>query len=540
MTRRKPEDKDAAERARYRDDPVAFVKEVLGFKPLKWQVEALESTSPTLCLLCGRNSGKTMVALVSAAHFLLTRRKAVLCWISAHAETSRYARSEFRSLLFQAGLGGLITEDSSSELRLKSGSVLYWFPNSPAMIRGRHATWSRAQKKRELRLYVDESQLVLVETWSAALPVAMSGSDTKVWYMGTALSEDSWYARQAKEGMAGSETVQTIVVSSTEVAKERPQQFSDFRLEEFKASVDPATYDAEINGVFSPALAAYFSSEMIADATRQYSGPIFTGDAGKDYQFALGVDLAPSAEIGTAHNAFVVVCRRVPSSVLVRQKDELEERRYTGGPTMMVVTGSTMSEREANRRKILESLPPAPTTMEDGLPNFCVAHIVRTLTVDSYSLYAIVSELLELYPSLVMGRAETFEGLVWGSIACHVRHTTEFGDERTTRGRGHLRLRMSLFHPSNSTKNAAYGATHRLMREGLIAIPGEGPEAKQLRAELMHLRKTITPSGNVRIAAEEKFKRDDVCDALSFAVHELEAGRLQYDGSKQASIGRRA
>ena len=540
--RRSKEDKEAtaARRARLREDSVAFAREVLSFEPHKAQIEALRYDGPTLCLPWGRGAGKTLVAAADCLHHMITQPHSAVVWVSARDQTSDYARSVMKNFIAQSdmGLESMIAVDSSDMLKLNNGSLCKWEPNSEVAVRSVHALWKRGEevdhlKRRSVRLYIDESALVDERVFNACNGILSAGSQGQAWYFGTAAGENCWYYRQVLLGLEGTHGVHTIQVSSLDLEHTNKEH-----IERFRETTDEATFAAEYEGRFQRSLSSYFSKEMIAAATRQYGGgPILTGDEGRHWTFSLGCDLAISAEVGSAHNAFVIVGRYDPDpfNLAARPKDHNPQHDIPG-PSMVVYTGDTIAERTANRDKILSRVPHKPTP-EDEYAEYTVCHIIRELTVDSYRLKEIISELLHLYPGLTSGRTETYESLVWSEVVQRVRHVSEFGDERTPRGHGRLNMTMQIFHPTNQTKNDAYGLLHRTMRESRLAIPGVGAVGKQLREEMLHLRKTISPTGLVKIAADPKFKRDDVADGCSFALHEIFAGRHAPPGKMAA--GRR-
>jgi hypothetical protein len=59
----------------YQIDPVAWVREVLGFEPTPWQAEFLRAPrGASVIALTARQAGKTTTAALAIAHHMLLRR----------------------------------------------------------------------------------------------------------------------------------------------------------------------------------------------------------------------------------------------------------------------------------------------------------------------------------------------------------------------------------------------------------------------------------------------------------------------------------
>lgn len=146
-------------------DPV-LLAERLGLEPDPWQSEALRSPARRQILLCGRQTGKSTVSSVKAAHTAVYEPGSLVLLLSP---SLRQSQELFRKVLnAHRALGETVPTEAMSALRLelRNGSRIISMPGNEMTVRGYTASL----------LIVDEAARVSDGLYAAVRPMlAVSG-----------------------------------------------------------------------------------------------------------------------------------------------------------------------------------------------------------------------------------------------------------------------------------------------------------------------------------------------------------------------------
>jgi len=157
---------DALEACRH--DRVAFARHV-GMEPVGWQQEVLRSTGSRKLLNCSRQSGKTTVTGIIAAHKAIFEPNSMIVML---ASVERQAGELFRRMkraYRNARCSIPIIRDSALQLELANGSRVVALPGKESNVRSISSV--------DL-LAIDESSRVLDELYATVRPMlAVSGGD---------------------------------------------------------------------------------------------------------------------------------------------------------------------------------------------------------------------------------------------------------------------------------------------------------------------------------------------------------------------------
>lgn len=187
---------DGSRWSKYRDDPIAFFDEVLGFRPWAKQAEiAIALRDGDLVTVVSANGvGKTKIAAACALWFWRTRdRGARVILTSATAmHVARALWGEVRELYFGAKrpLGGTIAQIASTGLRDDDGRELFGITaERPEAFQGIRA--------RELMIVADESSGI-ADTIYMAAQANLSGGG-KLLTIGNGMRSSGWFAETHKD-----------------------------------------------------------------------------------------------------------------------------------------------------------------------------------------------------------------------------------------------------------------------------------------------------------------------------------------------------
>jgi len=173
-------------------DP-ALVAEALGMEPDPWQVRFLRSPEPRTLLNCSRQSGKSTVTALLAAHTALYDPGALVLLLSPTQRQShelfRKALDAYRSIPTAVP----ITQESALRLELENGSRIVSLPGKETTVRG----FSGVRL-----LAVDEAARVPDELYYSVRPMlAVSGGrlvglstpfGTRGWWYAAWTSDERW------------------------------------------------------------------------------------------------------------------------------------------------------------------------------------------------------------------------------------------------------------------------------------------------------------------------------------------------------------
>jgi hypothetical protein len=115
--------------------PVEFAMSV-GIEPDPWQVEVLASEHPRKILCCGRQTGKTTVAAVLAAHKALTQPGSVVLIVAPAEKQAKWLFRKVKAIYRQAGSPYGAPSDRLTGLELGNGSIIEAMPAVERTTRG--------------------------------------------------------------------------------------------------------------------------------------------------------------------------------------------------------------------------------------------------------------------------------------------------------------------------------------------------------------------------------------------------------------------
>ena len=119
----------------YLIDPVAWVREVLGFEPTPWQAEFLRAPlGASVIALTARQAGKTTTAASAIAHHMLFTPGGLSVIACPAQRQSAEAVRRVREILVRVGTE--LKNDNVYGLELKNGSRVLALPGSDDSIRG--------------------------------------------------------------------------------------------------------------------------------------------------------------------------------------------------------------------------------------------------------------------------------------------------------------------------------------------------------------------------------------------------------------------
>jgi hypothetical protein len=115
--------------------PVEFAKSV-GIEPDDWQIEVLASDHPRKILCCGRQTGKTTVSGLLAAHKALTQPGSVVLIVAPAEKQAKWLFRKVKAIYRQAGSPYGAPSDRLTGLELGNGSVIEAMPAVERTARG--------------------------------------------------------------------------------------------------------------------------------------------------------------------------------------------------------------------------------------------------------------------------------------------------------------------------------------------------------------------------------------------------------------------
>jgi hypothetical protein len=118
------------------DDPVEFATQTLGFSLDPWQVRTISSPSPRKILCCGRQSGKSFVGAILAAHKALTVAGSVTLCVAPGERQAKLLFSKALQLYRKAGYPLPAHSERRTGLELSNGSIIEALPAVERTTRG--------------------------------------------------------------------------------------------------------------------------------------------------------------------------------------------------------------------------------------------------------------------------------------------------------------------------------------------------------------------------------------------------------------------
>lgn len=130
--------RQAARQLRHALSPSAFAREACAFNPDPWQARVLDGGAKRVALVCARQSGKSSVAAMAAAHTALFQPGSLTLIAASNARQSGELFAKARGFLSASKmLPARLPSDNAMSCELPSGSRIVALPgDSPDAIRG--------------------------------------------------------------------------------------------------------------------------------------------------------------------------------------------------------------------------------------------------------------------------------------------------------------------------------------------------------------------------------------------------------------------
>jgi Terminase large subunit, T4likevirus-type, N-terminal len=224
-------------------DPV-LLAERAGLEPDPWQRDVLRSTAPRMLLNCSRQSGKSTMAAVLAAHTAVYEPGSLTLLLSPGQRQSGELFK--RSLAVYRALGRPVPADSETALTLtlENGSRIVSLPGKEATIRGYSGVGL---------LLVDEAARVPTDLYMATRPMlAVSGG--RLVALSTPFGTRGWWY----EAWRSDEAWERYEVPATDCPRISPEF-----LEEERRTIGDWWFDQEYGCRFLDAQSAAFRREDI-------------------------------------------------------------------------------------------------------------------------------------------------------------------------------------------------------------------------------------------------------------------------------------
>lgn len=241
---------------RARKDPAVFAEALVGQPLWPHQLEVVRSSARYRVICAGRRAGKSRVFGVLALHQAFSVPGSKVLIVSAGERSAKRLFSEVAGMAAGSPvLRGSVSDESTSTLRLSTGSTVESVPSSMAQVRSAEADL----------LIVDEAAFVDAVIWEAAEPTVIARPGSRVLLCSTPWGDSDHFFRQ-------------LWTRGLEQPDERVQSWhwpssvsplvDDVLLEDIRERSSEGYFDREYLAVWGDAEGAYFSAAEIAGAVR--------------------------------------------------------------------------------------------------------------------------------------------------------------------------------------------------------------------------------------------------------------------------------
>jgi len=236
------------------------VAAAVGIVPDPWQGALLRSDARQIIMCCSRQSGKSTITSIVAAHQAVAVPNSLTLIVSPSLRQSGELYAKVRSVL--VALGTAIppaTQETATTLRLANGSRVVSLPGSEKTIRGFSAP--------DL-VIEDESARVDDETHQALRPM-LAVSAGRMILLSTPFGRRGHFF---ETWSAGGPSWERVRITADDVPRIDPAW-----LEQERAAIGSWWFEQEFLCVFKDATDAYFRSEDIDAASSTEVRPLFGG-----------------------------------------------------------------------------------------------------------------------------------------------------------------------------------------------------------------------------------------------------------------------
>lgn len=235
-------------------DPCALARKV-GLVPDPWQAQLLRSTNPRQLVLCSRQSGKSTMAAIAAAHTAIYTPGSLTLLVSPSERQSGENFKKVTSIMNQASWPVPARQQTALTLTLQNGSRVVALPGSETTVRGYSAV---------SLLILDEAARIEPELIVATRPM-LSVSGGSLLALSTPNGALGWFW----EAWVSREPYERFKVKATQC----PRISADF-LESEKRALGFWIWSQEYQCEFVNAESQAFDSEAIRRAIRPDIRPL--------------------------------------------------------------------------------------------------------------------------------------------------------------------------------------------------------------------------------------------------------------------------
>jgi hypothetical protein len=343
----------------YRNNPVRFANEVLGFAPDANQERVLRVDAQRVILACHRQFGKSTTAAVKAVHHAFHSPDSTTIIVAPTLRQGGLLLDTIHRFARKLDLEINPDKYNRPALVLPNGARVVAVPSEEHNIRGFSAV---------SLLLIDEAARVPDEVWSAVLPM-VSTVDGAVWLMSTPAGKqgffaDMWFNGDAKWNRIRATADQSTRISASVLDDQRnslsKRQFAQDYMCEFGDFEDQVFRTAAVEQAFKKDIQPI----TITRGWRQD----FHHPRATDYGFYIGLDLAKShdytaiaiLELHTWENGWVNAAtleRLTDTTLRLRHLERMKDKPYTEILNRLTEIVNFLGQRHRTRRA-LHRLPP--------------------------------------------------------------------------------------------------------------------------------------------------------------------------------------
>ena len=290
---------------KFKHDPVFFAEKLLGFKPTPYQAKLLRDPSKRISARWCRQSGKTTTFGIRLLHFAVTNSNVNVIVVAPSLRQSRNVRDKMEPLInaIPKTVRRLIFKKVQREtIRLRNGSVIKFYPNSPDLIRGETADM----------IYVDEAAMFREDRYifNRVLKHMLATTERKghgyLYVSSTPKNMKSMFYEmcQPESGFSHHHVTWREAVEAGLISREW--------VEEMRRQLLPAEFRMELEAEFVEDADSWLPYDLISNCIDALLEP-YSFEANPKGEFYIGVDLGKYVD----YSVVAVVEREGPKLKLV-------------------------------------------------------------------------------------------------------------------------------------------------------------------------------------------------------------------------------
>ena len=451
--------------------------ELVGWPLRRWQASALKLATRSTVIVAPRQTGKSRSLALLALHWAMTKPGQTVLIVSAGDDAAKRLLGTIRGIAAHPLLRDSTMDESQSLLTLSNGSSVRSAPQSERAIRGYSVDL----------LIIDEAAMVRDDVLQgAALPTTAARPDARV-----VMASSPWATAGAFYRYA---TAETPGIAVYRWRMDQADWVSPAVVEEFRATLSPLRFRAEILGEFVGREDSYFDPESLLAAVAGYM--MLPPEQARGQSIVLGVDWGRAFDRhATVALGVVDDYGRNEHPVLFVPWCETSQRSYPDQMNMLTAMGRRRNVGQSYQPRLYDPdkvhrtgpllaiedtryLPMTGATRPRSLP--------PVVEQPGYGVVQMVSEM----NGVGYGVTEELQARLRGASPVIGVHTTQRSKEEWM-----ARLRAWL-------------------GQGRLVLPDHEELLRQLRG----LSYTATESGGLTIAASNPAVHDDMVIALALAA----------------------